>query len=202
MTHVLVAYATRHGSTRGIAERISDRLGSAGIGAEACPASAVKAVASYDAYVLGSAAYASHWLGPASEFVRRNRTLLAGRPVWLFSSGPLGTDTVDAKGRNVLTRSEPKEFEEFRAAISPRGTRVFFGAWDPTAKAVDWMDHLIRLSPAWNAVPAGDFRDWAAIDDWADSISADLQAAVPPTPAVTAEEQGPRRRSAAEGADR
>jgi menaquinone-dependent protoporphyrinogen oxidase len=183
--NVLVAYATRHGSTQGIAERIADRLGSAGITVEVGPVATVKDIDSYDAYVIGSAAYAFHWLGSASEFVRRHRSLLAGRPVWLFSSGPLGSDTVDAKGREVLVTSEPKEFAEFRDTVHPRGTQVFFGAWDPTLPPVGWMEHMTNLiPPARDALPAGDFRDWPAIDAWADSIAADFVSAVPPSPPV------------------
>jgi menaquinone-dependent protoporphyrinogen IX oxidase len=46
----------------------------------------------YDAAVIGSAAYYFHWMKPATEFVCRNRDTLTSRPVWLFSSGPLGTE--------------------------------------------------------------------------------------------------------------
>jgi menaquinone-dependent protoporphyrinogen oxidase len=50
----------------------------------------------------------------ATEFVRRNRDRLAQRPVWLFSSGPLGAETTDAKGRDPRETLVPKEFPELR----------------------------------------------------------------------------------------
>jgi menaquinone-dependent protoporphyrinogen oxidase len=174
---VLVAYATRHGSTLGIAERIAARLRTRGLEVDTCDAGTTQDIHGYDAFVVGSAAYMFHWLSQASTFVRRNRALLAKRPVWLFSSGPIGTETVDAKGRDILVASEPKEFIEFRSLVLPRGERVFFGAYDPDAPAVGMVERLgsavLRHLPAdaRKAMPAGDFRDWAVIDAWADEIA-------------------------------
>ncbi|HLO35971.1 MAG TPA: flavodoxin domain-containing protein, partial [Candidatus Deferrimicrobium sp.] len=136
----------------------------------------------YDAFVVGSAAYMFHWLGDATTFVRHNRNLLAQRPTWLFSSGPLGTDTVDKEGRDVLVVSAPKEFEELHDAIHPRGEQVFFGAYDPAAKAVGLAERFMSLMPAArDALPNGDFRDWPAIDAWADEIAHELAGAAVPT---------------------
>ncbi len=173
---VLVAYATRHGATRGIAERIALRLTETGFPAEARSVTDVGEITSYDAYVIGAAAYMFHWLKPATEFVRHNRVILAGRPVWLFSSGPLGTDLVDEKGRDVVESSVPKEFAEFEKLVRPRGTTVFFGAWDPSAPPVGMAERLMTLTPAArDALPAGDFRDWPTIDAWADTIAEALR---------------------------
>ena len=96
-TTVLVAYASRHGATRGIAERIAETLRQSGLEVTLQDLVAERYGASYDAYVIGSAAYAGKWLGEAGDYVRRNQALLASRPVWLFSSGPLDTsaDTTD-----------------------------------------------------------------------------------------------------------
>ncbi len=98
---ILVVYASKHGATREIAERIAERLTAGGRPAEARSVHEVDDPARYDAFVIGSAAYSMHWMKEAAGFVRRNRTLLADRPVWMFSSGPLGTETTDAKGRDV-----------------------------------------------------------------------------------------------------
>ena len=172
---VLVAYATRHGATRGIADRIGARLRDAGVDADVRPAADVRDAATYDAFVIGGAAYMFHWLKDAVELVRRNRSVLAQRPVWLFSSGPLGTELVDKDGRDVLETTVPKEFTELRALVHPRDERVFFGAWDPTYPAVGMAERLVRRMPAMkDAMPAGDFRDWAAIEEWADGIAAEL----------------------------
>jgi menaquinone-dependent protoporphyrinogen oxidase len=172
---VLVVYASRHGATEGIAERIASALGRPGIEVGLQQAHDRAEVAGWDAVVVGSAAYTFHWLKDATQFVRRNRSELASRPVWLFSSGPIGTDTTDAKGRDVRDAAEPREFAEFRDAIHPRGEAVFFGAYDPEAKPIGFMERVTRLMPAArNALPAGDFRDWAAIDAWAGTIADEL----------------------------
>ena len=145
---VLVAYASRHGATQGIAERIADRLRADGLDAEAIRAADVRDAARFDAFVIGSAAYMYHWLKDATDFVHRNRTLLASRPVWLFSSGPIGTDKVDKKGGDVLVASRPKEFDELLAEIEPRDEHVFFGAYDPNAPAAGFAERFVKLMPA------------------------------------------------------
>ena len=135
--------------------------------------------AAYEAFVVGSAAYMFHWLKEATGFVRRNRALLARRPVWLFSSGPIGTDEIDDEGRDVRVAAEPREFAELREAIHPREQRTFFGAYDPDATPIGLAERLTRMMPAArDALPAGDFRDWPEIEAWAASI-ADQLTAVP-----------------------
>lgn len=172
---VLVAYATRHGATAGIAERIAAVLRTAGLPAEARPVDEVRDVTSYDAVVLGGAAYMFHWLKDATAFARRHRAELADRPVWLFSSGPLGTDRVDQEGHDVLRTARPTEFDELTEVLHPRGEQIFYGAFDPDAPPIGLGERLVRHMPAArDATPAGDFRDWPAIDAWANSIAAEL----------------------------
>ena len=96
--HVLVAYSSRHGATKGIAEHIAETLEMAGLDAHLEPAGSVKSLVGYDAFVIGSAAYMFHWMKEAAELVRHNRAVLAKKPVWLFSSGPLGTEPLDDQG--------------------------------------------------------------------------------------------------------
>src|SRR5689334_15249253 len=127
---VLVVYASRHGATAGIAGRIAGTIARRGLEVTLRSADEAEDVAGYDAYVVGGAAYMTHWLSDVTSFARRNRRFFASRPLWLFSSGPLGTDLVDRKGRDVLIASEPREFSEFRATLRPREARVFFGAYD------------------------------------------------------------------------
>lgn len=169
---ILVAYATRHGATAGIAERIAATLTESGRPAEARPVEEVPTVEGYDAVVLGGAAYMFHWLKPAVKFARKHRAALASRPVWLFSSGPLGPDLVDKDGKDVLQETRPKEFDELSELLRPRGEQIFFGAYDPEAKPIGMGERVVRHMPAArDTMPAGDFRDWAAIDSWAREIA-------------------------------
>jgi len=171
---VLVGYSSKYGATEGIAERIATALQTAGVDAELRHVRDVHDPSGYDAFVIGAAAYVGSWRKDATRFVRRNRELLAGHPVWLFSSGPLGTDKTDAEGRDMLTQAEPKQFAEFRPELSPRGTQVFYGAMD-TSK-LRGQDRLVSKIPSVEKIlPNGDFRDWAAIDAWAQGIARELE---------------------------
>ena len=87
---VLVTAASRHGSTAEIATIIAGILEASDIDAEALPPEDVRSVVDYDAVILGSAVYAGQWLEPARAFATRYADDLATRPVFLFSSGPLG----------------------------------------------------------------------------------------------------------------
>jgi menaquinone-dependent protoporphyrinogen oxidase len=173
---VLVAYATRHGATAGIAERIATTLQAEGLAAEARAAASVKTLAPYDAFVIGSAAYMFHWLDDATKLVRRHRAELAAKPTWLFSSGPLGTEPLNEEGRDQKEAAIPKELPELVEAVKARGHAVFFGVYDPDAKPIGLAERAMKLMPAArDALPAGDFRDWPEIEAWARSIAADLR---------------------------
>lgn len=174
---VLVCYASRHGATAGIAKRLAEVMETSGLDVDCRPVDEVDDVDHHEAFVIGGAAYMFHWLKDVTRFVKRNRTILAARPVWLFSSGPLGTDLVDEQGRDVFEASRPKEFDQLEALVEPVETRVFFGAWDPDAPPVGLGERVVRMMPAAkNAMPAGDFRDWPAIEEWAREISSTLTA--------------------------
>ncbi len=174
---VLVAYATRHGSTAGIAEHIAAALTEHGLQAEARRVEEVRNVGGYDAVVLGGAASMFHWLKPAVAFAKKHSRALAGRPVWLFSSGPLGTESVDKDGNDVLTTSRPAEFDELTRLLRPRGEQVFFGAYDPKEPPVGLGERFVRHMPAArDALPSGDFRDRPAIEAWAEGIASQIAA--------------------------
>lgn len=169
---VLVAYASSLGATGGIAERIAETLHAHDIEVEVLPAA--KVVESFepvgfDAFVIGSTVHGSHWLPEAVEFVRLHEALLAERPVWLFSSGPVGEKFVH------LEQSEPKEIAELRRLVNPRGHRVFAGAFDRHAPGLGKLGFIERTAVK-AFMPQGDFRDWPAIEAWAAEIVAELEA--------------------------
>ncbi len=180
---VLVVYASRHGATRGIAERIAATLRQTGAEVTLQPAGRADKPAGYAAVILGSALYYFRWLKEATGFVRRHRDVLAQRPVWLFSSGPLGTATIDERGNDVRAAAGPKDLAELQSAIAPRDHRVFFGAFDPQSAPVGLLERVVRLLPAARAAfPVGDFRDWREIDAWV----GDIARALAPVPAAQA----------------
>ena len=106
-----------------------------------------------------------HLAGDHLEPAVLPRPLLAGvladRPVWLFSSGPLGTETTAAQGHDLREAALPKELGQLRDAIQSRGDRVFFGALDPDGLTLP--ERTVRRMPAGRALlPEGDFRDWTS----------------------------------------
>jgi menaquinone-dependent protoporphyrinogen oxidase len=159
---VLVTAATRYGATGEIAEAIGEVLRECGLEATVGPPAAA-AVDGYDAVVLGSAVYAGHWLKPARELVDRQRDALAARPVWLFSSGPVGDPP--------KPEEDPVDVAELVAATGARDHRVFAGKL--LRKQLGFADKAIAVALR---VPDGDFRDWTAIREWAAGIADALRA--------------------------
>jgi menaquinone-dependent protoporphyrinogen oxidase len=173
---VLVGYESKYGATEGIAERIGERLRARGLEADVVRCSDISDATGYDAYVVGSATYEFNWRKGARKFVSRHADALSTHPTWLFSSGPVGTETVDKDGNDVLKGAEPKQFAKFADLVHPRGTQVFRGAYHHdkvrgTDRIVAWMPGIRDI------LPEGDFREWDAIDGWADSIADSLGAA-------------------------
>lgn len=170
---VLVTYGSRHGATMGIAERLATALRSEGVEATTLPVEQVRDADGYDGYVIGSAVYAAHWLGPVKAFVHRNRALLKRHPVWLFSSGPLSVEPSE------LAAAQPKDIPALERDLDARSHRVFAGAWDRSSPAIGLLERLMRAIPAAReALPAEDFRDWTAIDAYGKSIAGELQLAL------------------------
>jgi menaquinone-dependent protoporphyrinogen oxidase len=171
---VLVTYASKYGGTRGIAERIAEVLSASGVHAVAQPVTSPADLKAYDAFVLGSAAYMGSWMKEAVAFAREHRDVLASRPIWLFSSGPLGTATTDAHGHDVREGAVPKQLHDLEEMLNARDHRVFFGISDHTH--IDLRDRLIYAVPGGKKlIVDGDFRDWPEVDAWAKEIALALE---------------------------
>jgi menaquinone-dependent protoporphyrinogen oxidase len=171
MANVLIAYATRLGSTRGIAESIGRRLQSHGHHVLVRDVHDDPAPGAMDAVVLGSGVFAGHWHKPAVAYARRYEAELATRPVWLFSSGPIG----EARPNQALP--EPTDLNELRRKVRPVDHQVFWGAVDRAAIKDSDLGFLERKITE-RFIPEGDWRDWPAIDAWADDIARRLTPAL------------------------
>jgi menaquinone-dependent protoporphyrinogen oxidase len=159
---ILVAYASKHGATEGIAQAIAERLQERGQQAEARSVEEIEDLGGAEAVVLGSAIYAGSWVKDATSFAERHRDALAAVPVWLFSSGPLGTEEEDEE-------QQPRQLADLQAHLSPRDHRIFFGALD--REKLGFAERMIVKAVK---APDGDFRDWDEIRGWADSIAHEL----------------------------
>jgi menaquinone-dependent protoporphyrinogen oxidase len=164
---VLVAYASKYGATAEIAEKVGQTLRQAGLQVDVMSVNLVSDLAQYKAVVLGSAIYMGQWRKEVGKFLQSNEKLLAERPVWLFSSGPMGKgDPVQlVKGWRF-----PKKQRAIIERIKPRDTAIFHGMLD--MKKLNFFERwIIRNVKA----PVGDFRDWDAIASWAAAIAGELQ---------------------------
>lgn len=164
---VLVAYASRTGVTAGIAERIGEVLRRHWLAVDVLPAKSSSNIEAYQAVVLGSGVYAGNWVKDAAALLQANEVALANRPVWLFSDGPTGQGDPSAlmKGWRF-----PQSLQAVADRIKPRDIAFFHGAIDPSK--LNLPEKLIVKALR---APVGDFRDWAAIEAWADGIARALR---------------------------
>lgn len=163
---VLVTAASRYGSTTEIAQAIAEGLRSRGLPVTVEAADEVGALTQYDAVVLGSAVYVGHWLAPAVALAERIGKEIPGRPVWLFSSGPVGDPS-----RKLVQQMgvDPVDLPALTKATAARGHKIFAGRLDRQnlrglQRAAMWLFRSFD----------GDFRDWDEIKTWSHSVADQL----------------------------
>jgi menaquinone-dependent protoporphyrinogen oxidase len=123
----------------------------------------VDTVLPYNAFVLGSAVYLGSWLRVARQFVDEHVEVLALRPTWLFSSGPVGSPP------------EAAESESFDAAALLEKTRardhhLFGGKLDKSTLGL-----TERALTGALGLPEGDHREWHAVTAWSIAIARALE---------------------------
>jgi menaquinone-dependent protoporphyrinogen oxidase len=155
---VLITAASRHGATSGIAEAIAETLREAGLTVDLARPEEASGIERYDAVVLGSAVYAGRWIDSARTFADRYAESLATRPVWLFSSGPIGDPP--------KPDADPPEVAPLVERIAAREHRSFPGRLDRAS-----LGFLERTIVGALRAPDGDFRDFAAVRGWAAEIA-------------------------------
>lgn len=162
---ILVTYASRTGTTRGVAEAIGKTLAESGAQVDVLPMQEVADLAPYHAVVAGSAIQAAQWLPEAMQFVQAHRAELARKPFAAF----LVCMTLSMKNGNyrehVATWLQP-----VRAVVRPVSEGLFSGALD-VRQIRSFGDRLkFRLSVLTGVWSEGDHRDWNAIRLWAESL--------------------------------
>ncbi len=159
---VLVVVASRHGATRQIADALAGHLRDAGLDVHLEDADGAGDPAAYDAVVLGSAVYYGKWLPPALAFARTHASALVDRPVWLFSSGPVGDPPKPDGG--------PSDLDPRGLVPGARDHAVFGGRIDR-----DLLGTRERLVTRVVGADEGDFRDWEEVASWASAIADELR---------------------------
>ena len=160
---VLVAYASRMGWTKEIAEEVGAELRSRGVEVDVLPCSADPKPDGYDAVVIGSALYVRRWDKAASTYLKQYAPVLGERSTWLFQSGPCG------EGAETEQLDPPRAVAKQMKKHGLRSPRTFGGRLDvehATGPLSRWMGKDGPLS--------GDFRDWKLIRKWAQDIANEL----------------------------
>jgi menaquinone-dependent protoporphyrinogen IX oxidase len=176
---LLVTAASRHGSTHEIAtalaryleESAAGRTG--GVSALAVPVEQRPDPSRFDAVVLGSAVHVGRWLEPARQYAADHSAALRLRPVWLFSSGPIGEPP--------FPPDEPHDAGPVSQMVGARGHRVFPGRVDK--QLLGFGDKAMVTAMR---APVGDFRDWDALRAWAEEIASALAGMATGAPAPVA----------------
>jgi menaquinone-dependent protoporphyrinogen oxidase len=163
---VLVAYASKRGSTQEIAETVAATLRREGLGVCCERAEDVQGLERYDAVVLGSAVYMKRWRGDARHFLKKHRKALRQMPFWAFSSGPVGDPSSD----NPEWLEPPNIVEK----VEDLGGRdhVVFGGCVPAEPQGFVEKAMVEGTPK----EFRDRRDWAQIREWAKEIASALVA--------------------------
>jgi menaquinone-dependent protoporphyrinogen oxidase len=158
---IIVAYATRTGSTAEVADAIARRLCAAGVTAEVRPVADVASLDGYSGAVLGSAVRYSAWLPEMTDFLATNRGALAAMPVAFFTMHmlALGDDPAAVAERAKYTTAA-------RQIMTPVDEAFFAGRIDPARLSL-----FDRLAVKLVKSPIGDRRDWTLIGDWAASLT-------------------------------
>jgi menaquinone-dependent protoporphyrinogen oxidase len=157
---VLVTYASKYGSTGGVADAIGKELCSRDVATDVVLIKNAGNVSSYQGVVIGSAIYMGKWMSEAVDFVKKNRSILLQVPVAYFLVCMTLSKPTEKNRAEVLSYIDTvlKAVPE----IKPVGIGTFAGALD--YNNLSWLNKKILKS---KGTPEGDFRDWNAIHAWA-----------------------------------
>jgi menaquinone-dependent protoporphyrinogen oxidase len=157
MARILVAFASKKGSTTEIAQAIGKELEASGHIADVTEMRTVTSLTGYNAVVIGGPMYIGKMISDTGKFVRRHYNDLEKVPVagFIVSLAPVTRDPVDRKYAQKALRAA-------LAPLQPVAETVFAGKLDPAK--LSWLQKLMVEKAK---SPVGDFRDWTAIAAWA-----------------------------------
>ncbi len=170
---ILVAYASRAGSTSGVAEEIGKTLAEGGTQADVRLMKEVKDLAPYQAVVAGSAIRGSKWLPEAMEFLQTNRSALTRKPFAAF----LVCITLAMPNAKQYVGFVSDFLKPVRALVKPVSEGLFAGALDYSKVPVIPEGVQLRILSAASKTPEGDYRDWNAVRAWANQLNPLLEIA-------------------------
>ncbi|MCX6690263.1 MAG: flavodoxin [Methanoregula sp.] len=162
---ILVAYASKNGSTAEIAQAIGKELQSAGKTVDVIEMKTVRTLAGYDAIVIGAPLYMGSVIGDMGKFTGHYCSELAKVPVAAFVVGVAPKDpkpgAIEA-AMGALTKA--------LGQVTPVASVLFAGKLDPAK-----VNFVMRKFMEMAKIPTGDFRDGDAIAVWARGLPAVLK---------------------------
>ena len=164
MAHILVAYATKKGSTAEIAEAVGKGLISAGHAVDVKELRSVTSPEGYHAAVIGGPMYMGKMVGDVGKFVRHHYKSLVQMPVagFIVSLAPVSKDPLQVENAQ-------KTLQAALSPLQPVARAVFAGRLDP--EKLSWLQNwMIKQVKS----PVGDFRDWTTIAAWARELPGKL----------------------------
>lgn len=157
---ILIAYASKAGSTAEIAAKIGESLSNQGQAVDVLPVAKVKDLSQYSSVVLGSAIRIGQILPEAMKFLQANQAALAQKKFSAFIVCLTLKDDTEENRQTVNAYLDP-----VRALVKPSSEGLFAGVLN-TGKLPLFERLMIRVMKA----PEGDYRDWGAIQSWAGSL--------------------------------
>ena len=167
---ILVAYATRNGSTAEIAQAICKELISAGYTVDLSEIKKISTLAGYAVIVIGGPLYMGSVDSAVGKFVGNNHEQLQKMPVAVFVVG-LAPKNPDPGAVEAAMAAMRKSL----GPVTPVSSVLFAGKLDP-AKVNFVMRKFLEMAK----IPAGDFRDWGAIAAWARELPVKMGFSLPP----------------------
>ena len=172
---ILVTYATRLGSTAGVAEAIGKTLTEAGLQVDVLPMQEVNDITPYSAVVAGSAINSGAWLPEAMAFLQTHQNALGAKPFAAF----LVCMTLSMRRADRYRSFVSAWMEPVRALVPPLSEGLFAGVLD-VRKVPSFSDRIkFRISVLIGVWKEGDHRDWEAIRNWARQLAEELRPRLP-----------------------
>ena len=168
---ILVTYASRLGSTAGVAEAIGKTLTDNGAEVDVRRMEDITDLSPYSAVIAGSAIRGKQWLPEARQFMQAHQAVLRQKPFAAF----LVCMTLAMKNGEKYRPHVASFLDPVRAMVKPVSTGLFAGVLD-IGKVESFSDRLkFRISVLFGVWKEGDHRDWNAIREWAASLGPLLQ---------------------------
>jgi menaquinone-dependent protoporphyrinogen oxidase len=165
MKRVIVAYASKCGSTAEVAQAIGTVLAERGWSVDVMAVQKVKNLSGYQAAVLGAALRMGKPLSEFNRFVAKFNPTLKQLPLAVFSLGlAMRTDTPENRAKTLGFLQPALEQLPDGIPVAPFGGKLDYQTLSPFYRWVFQRDKSGEMAP-------GDWRDWKAIQGWAAALA-------------------------------